>query len=76
MINKLQANKWRILPKVQYTNYRAEYNIGKDCFAKWFQVKRFWGGKIITVLIKHHEVQFDFRKNWIADMAFPDGGVK
>lgn len=40
-----------------------------DCFTKWFQIKRYWSGKIIYIAIKHHQLVLDFRRDWVADMT-------
>lgn len=56
---------WRIMPKVTYTNYRKKFtNVGDGAFNQVFNIKRFWSGKIISLLIYHHELSFDFRENW------------
>ena len=63
-------SKWRIFPKISYTNFKKEYSkIGDDCFTKWFSVQKYWGGRIIGFSIKHHVVSLDFRKNWLVDMV-------
>ena len=41
----------------------------KHTFNKWFDVGRVWGGRIIEVRVKHHQLSFDFRRNWLADMV-------
>ncbi len=59
----------RIIPKIRYTNFRKEFpNCTEGCFKRWFVIERFWGGKIIDVQIKHHQISFDFRANWLLDM--------
>lgn len=68
-IDRTQAHRWRILPKISYTNFRKEYPNMGGCFKKWFNIQRFWGGKIIYINIKHHQLSFDFRKNWLVDMC-------
>lgn len=57
------------LPRVRFINYRKLFpqaSIG--CWAKWFDVQRFWGGKIILIHVKAFAIELDFRRNWIADM--------
>lgn len=62
--------KWRIIPRVSYTNFRKEY--GKNAagaFRSWFFVRRYWGGRIINAGIRHHVVSFDFRRCWLNDIV-------
>lgn len=66
-INKLRTRQWRIFPKISYANFYKLYNI-KDCFKSWFCIKRFWGGKIIDIQVKHHQLSLDFRGSWLVDM--------
>jgi hypothetical protein len=61
---------WRFIPRVTYTNFKAEYPSSGTAFHSWFSVTRFWHGRIINISIKWHQISFDFRRNWIADM-FP-----
>jgi hypothetical protein len=71
--NRSFLSRWRILPQVLYTNFRKVYpNMSEDCFIKWFCVERYWGNQIINVCVKHHQLSFDFRRNWIADMINPN----
>lgn len=64
------AGRWR-LPKLTYTNYRKEFpNMSQGAFAKWFSFERFWGGRIWSFCIRHHEISLDFRLSWLSDMAF------
>ena len=67
-MNIKNKNKWRILPKISYTNYKAEYPIGEAAFKDWFSVSRLWSGRIISFFIRHHSITFDFRKDEWADM--------
>lgn len=66
---KSKAGKWRIIPSVSYANFSKTYGVGANCFTQWFSVQRFWGGRIISICVKHHQIRLDFRKSWIADMA-------
>jgi hypothetical protein len=62
--------KWRLWPSVTYTNYRkACPTLGPGCFRDWLAIRRYWSGRIISVCVRHHELSFDFRRNWIADMV-------
>ena len=64
------TTKWRISPRVSYTNYRKQY--GKNAanaFTSWFKVKRYWGGRLVYVSVRHFSLCFDFRKNWLLDMV-------
>jgi hypothetical protein len=62
---------WRVIPLVTYTNFKVEYP-HSDCWSKWFSVERYWGGKIICICVRHRQLSFDFRRNWIADMIDPN----
>lgn len=66
--------RWRIFPKISYCNYRKKYPdiISDKAFKKWFNVAKFWHGRIINFYILHHELSLDFRKDWLGDMF--DGG--
>ena len=67
-------NNIRLIPEIRYTNFRKEFrNCCDNCFQQWFYINKRWSGKIINVGIKHHQISFDFRKNWILDMV---NGVK
>ena len=72
-IDRKQANRLRILPKVTYTNYRKKFPNTGGCFKSWFSVNRYWGGRIISISVKHRELSFDFRGNFLADMCYPQG---
>lgn len=67
-IDKSQANRWRILPKISYTNWRKQPGVPSFLWKQWFLVKRFWGGRIIYIQVRNHQIELDFRKNWVADM--------
>ena len=61
--------------KVRYINYRKVFpNISKRCFTQWFLFERLWLNKIWQFSIKHHTIEFDFRKDWVSDMT--NGKVK
>jgi hypothetical protein len=63
-------SKWRVVPKIHFVNFRKEYpNMGRGCFTKWFEVTRYWGGRIININIKSFTIVFDFRRNWVVDMV-------
>ena len=65
---KSQTDKWAF-PKVSYCNLKKEFpNMGENCFIEWFNISRYWGGRIINLNIKCHQISLDFRKNWVADM--------
>ena len=73
--NKRQflADQWRSIgmtvPKVRYINYRKQFpNASAECWNRWLAIERFWGGKIILLCVRHHAIEFDFRRNWIADL--------
>ena len=61
--------KWRLIPKVSYTNYHKQFPNFKWLWTKWFSIDRFWYGKIIEISVKHRVITLDFRQNWLADMA-------
>ena len=54
--------------KVKYVNYRKEFPTLTNS-TRWFSFDRYWSGKLIHVSVKHHCLIFDFRKNWLEDMA-------
>lgn len=60
--------KIRLFPKIRFINYHKSCPASKGIWKQWFQVKRFWGGKIIEINIRHLGISIDFRKNWIEDM--------
>lgn len=61
--------RFRILPRVSYTNFRKEgCSPSKTAFNSWFSFDRYWGGAIWNFTVKHHQISFDFRRNWVADM--------
>lgn len=60
--------KWRIIPRVSYTNYRKDY--GEDAARGFplFSVRRYWDGRIINVGIRYRVLSFDFRRSWLSDL--------
>lgn len=72
-IDRSQANRMRLIPRIEYVNFRKSYPTMGNCFTRWFSIKRFWRGNIICISVKHHQLSFDFRKNWMADMCHPNG---
>lgn len=60
-------SRWRIIPKVSFINYGK-----KSCFNRLFYCSRMWSGKLIYFGIKHYAIEFDFRKDWLADMVNPN----
>ncbi len=54
--------------KISFINYRKSFPTMVGGFNKWFQIKRFWSGRIININVKHYAISLDLRKNWIADM--------
>ena len=65
--------KWRFIPKITFHNYNS-WNIGEDCFTKWFSINRYWGGQIIYINVKKFGLELDFRYDWLSDMT--NGVVK
>jgi hypothetical protein len=60
--------RWLRLPKFAYVNWhKAAPNASPGCWKQWFSIKRYWGGKLIYVEVRHHSFQFDFRRDWLAD---------
>ena len=52
--------------KISYVNFKKEFPVVRNrvaVFDKWFYYDKFWGGKIINVGIKHHQITIDFRSN-------------
>jgi len=60
----------RLFPKIRYTNFKKKFPISATAFSRLFYIEKHWSGKIIEIGIKHHQISFDFRKNWLLDM-FP-----
>ena len=61
--------KWRLIPKIRFTNYRKEYpNMSINCFKDLFSIQRWWRNRIIDISVKHYTLSFDFRRNWLMDM--------
>ena len=56
--------------KIRYTNFKNHFpNCNCNAvYTQWFYIERRWGGKIINIGVKWHQLSFDFRKNWIMDM--------
>jgi len=69
---KSQANRWRILPSISYTNWHNQPNVPRHLWKQWFKIKRYWSGKLIYIQVRHHQIVLDFRKNWIADFCNTD----
>lgn len=56
--------------KISYTNFRKEFpNMGKRNFQSWFFIKRYWKGKLICIVIKHHQITLDFRGDLVKEMT-------
>jgi len=67
--------RWRIMPKFSFVNYRKEFpNSGTNCWKKWFDINRYWFGRLIYFQVKHYCIQLDFRKSWVQDMIDGGGG--
>lgn len=66
-MSKRWAIRW--LPRVRYTNYKKQYENINGVFNQWFLFSRYWNSRIIKISILHHEISFDFRLNWLADMT-------
>ncbi len=41
---------------------------GFSCWSSWFNVTRYWSGKLIYISIKHFVISIDLRKDWVKDM--------
>lgn len=63
--------KWRIIPRVSYTNFRKTA-ASHRAFRSWFSIRRYWGGRIINIGIRHHVVTLDFRHCWLSDLIEPE----
>ena len=57
-------SKWRLIPKLSYHKYNNTQSTWND----WLWIHRKWSGKLIYIHIKNHEILFDFRKDFIADI--------
>ena len=72
MFDLRKACRWK-LPKVRYCNFRKTYpTMGTGCFAKWFDFKRYWSGRVWYFYFRHHQISLDFRLSWVDDMVFPN----
>lgn len=68
-MNDKTKNKWRIFPKINYTNFRKHFpNSDNRCYDEWFSIHKVWSWRVIGIFIKHHCLTLDFRKNWVKDM--------
>ncbi len=55
--------------KIQITNMRKKFpTSGFSCWSSWFNVTRYWSGKLIDISIKHFVISIDLRKDWVKDM--------
>lgn len=73
-MNMTKANRWRF-PRVSYTNYRKAFpNSGS--WNDWFRFRRYWGGRIWNISVKHHQISLDFRMCFMSDMMFPEADEK
>ena len=62
----------KLLPKITFTNFHKEYPSSKGAFKAWFSFCRYWRGRIFSITVKHYQLSFDFRKNWLIDMVLPN----
>ena len=54
---------------MRLVNWRKDHPyVPKNLWNEWLSVRRSWGGRIITVHVKHWMLELDFRFNWIDDM--------
>jgi hypothetical protein len=60
--------RWRLIPLVTLTNWRNEEYYRPEIGAPLLAVRRFWGGRIIHVIVKHYDLCLDFRHSWQDDM--------
>lgn len=72
---KLEINGWRLIPKVEFIDWREHPLYNKHTYSSWFLFQRMWGGKLVYITIKHYQLCFDFRANWLNDMM-PKGKAK
>lgn len=63
----LCACKWRIIPRIHYTNFRKLYH-QTLAFKRWFVAERFWQGRLWVIGTRHHIVKLDWRRDWVRDM--------
>lgn len=58
--------------KISYTNFKKEFpsvRDGKAVFNSWLQVNRYWGGKLVTIGVKHHQLTIDFRGDLFEELT-------
>lgn len=61
--------KWRIIPKVAFVNYRKRFpGISAQAFGQLFYIRSAWSGRLVFVGVKHFAIEFDFRRNWLAEL--------
>jgi hypothetical protein len=68
----------KLIPRIHFINYLKCYPQSAGCWKQWFSVRRYWGGKIILISVRHFAIEFDFRRDWLADMVTgnTDGDTK
>lgn len=59
--------KWRLIPRVSYTNFRKLYPQSQG-FKRWLVAERFWRKRLWVIGIRHHIVKIDWRRDWVRDM--------
>ena len=64
----MKKRKWRIIPKITYTNWHKYNPATKGLWNRWFAIDRWWSGRIIHISIRYYSLELDFRRNWVEDM--------
>lgn len=58
-----------LLPRVSYHRYDGQ---ARHAFTQWIAVRRHWSSRLWYLTIRHHQVTFDFRGNWLKEMPDPN----
>jgi len=56
------------LPKITYTNMKKESPKFAPVYSRWFNINRYWGGRLIQVDVKWHCFVIDFRVDFMKDL--------
>lgn len=57
-------SKRKLIPSVKYHRHVKCPNT----WNKWFTVRTLWSGNLLYIIVKNHQLTFDFRKDWVSDM--------
>ena len=63
MNKKVLVKHWRLIPRVRIINWKKEPYYNNKLWQR-FRVQIDFGGRIVSILLKHYLLEFDFRRNW------------